>query len=163
MTSEAFSSELSGSDVIEVRYNASIAFAIAAGLILIVVLSFAAAGWKGWSLLIWNLWLVVIIPLYLWRSFDRRPVLLLDKDGLRDRRLGSVLLPWSQLKSATAATNRIGALCGVVLNFDRVITIFPPGIAVSKVEILVRGLDTDPRTLLEHVRHFAPHAAIEAA
>src|SRR5262245_17112696 len=103
MTSEAFSSELSGSDVIEVRNNASLAFAIAAGVILIVVLSFAAAGWQGWFLLIGNTWFVFVIPLYPWRRFDRRPVLLLDKDGFHDRRLGFVLLPWFRLKSANAS------------------------------------------------------------
>src|SRR5215510_976529 len=163
MTSEAFSSELSGSDVIEVRDNASLAFAIAAGVILIVALSFAAAGWRGWFLLIGNTWFVVVIPLYVWRRFGRRPVLLLDKDGFRDRRLGFVLLPWSRLKSANASQNRIGALSGVVLKFDRLMTIFPPGITVSEVEIPLLGLDTDPLILLEHVRRFAAHATVETA
>jgi hypothetical protein len=71
----------------------------------------------------------VVVCYLVWRIFDRRVVISLDADGIRDRRLGSVLLRWSHIKHAEAVNydetsgSHSGANCGVLLRLDRPITI----------------------------------------
>lgn len=111
-----------------------------------------------------------------WQLCDRRPVLLLDHSGLRDRRMRWVVLPWSQLISVKAVPipNPVGwgpayaSIMNVEFEFDRPIAV--PSIdwlgrrsvlSKSKIVIDIRGLDVGVVKFLDHVRHFAPAAKVE--
>ena len=112
----------------------------------------------------------------LWQLCDRRPVLLLDDSGLRDRRMRWIELPWSQLLfvKAVPLPNPFGSgpffvsIMNVEFELDRQITV--PSIdwlgrwsvsPKSKIVIQLRGLDVSVGKFLDHIRHFAPKATVE--
>jgi hypothetical protein len=170
MASDGASSELPGTNAVEVHYHAASAFWVAGGISALALIVLTLGKWTllGFiHLLVWNLSALVLIPYFLWRGLDRRPILVLDEEGLRDRRLGSVLLPWSQLKRASEYCPWTGGLlnteAGVVLHFDRVITVFPwgAGQALTSIVIRVAALEISPHILLDLIRRFAPHAQID--
>src|SRR5262249_33483595 len=147
MTLEALPSEPANGNVIEVRYDAqtnlwlTVVFAIA--ITFPIALGGLAQGWFG------LLRPIIAAPFFFtacgyagyfaWCAFDRRPVLVLDENGLRDRRLGSVLLPWARLRRASHEVSWwIGQQANVRLQFDRVIIINPRGMGSAVSEIVVR-------------------------
>lgn len=112
----------------------------------------------------------------LWQLCDRRPVLLLDHTGLRDRRMRWVELPWSQLifVKAVPIPNPVGwgpafaSIMNVEFEFDRQIAVQSIDwlwrwsvSSKSKIVIDLRGLDVGVAKFLDHVRHFAPAAKVE--
>ena len=101
----------------------------------------------------------------IWFAVDRRPVLILDAQGLRDRRQGSALLPWSDMTRAEAIYfQRLwGRQMGVRLHFRKnvPIRIFCRWSPVTTVYIATRRLNVEPVQLVEYLKRFAPHVAVD--
>ena len=158
----------------EIRYSVTanlLGAALFGGLALLFVAMGSASG--PWRLALH--WIGVVgfslgALYFLWRSFDRRPVIVLHREGLRDRRLGFGLIPWSRLTDVWALQNaRFAGMQQVCLQFDRDLAIRRwrtlPVLSVcgvtawkARVVIALNMLDVPPRDFVTAVRRLAPHA-----
>jgi hypothetical protein len=115
-----------------------------------------------------GLFLLCALIWHAWAAMSRRPLIVLDRQGLRDRRLGFHLLPWADLLRLDPEARGWGVENrGVCLHFRRGVPIFLPReprpgdvYPTRVVDIPLFATDTAPAELIEHVKRFAPHVTI---
>jgi hypothetical protein len=135
-------------------------------------------------LLYWagGFFLLGVTAFSIWRAFfDHVPVLVLDENGLRDRRLNFVLVPWSRLVRAEVRSKSILSIA-VLLQFDRALLLpryprdalfspivravrklmglRPPLLETRELLIPLTDLDTTYREIFDYIRRLAPHASV---
>jgi hypothetical protein len=154
---------VSTDDVITIRYCAKV-YSIAAAAFVVLLLISGAARWETFSTDV-RAWLLAgVIFFVLWRALDRRPVLILNRTGFRDRRLGTALFPWSAVSRVEPVSNDWLKFQGVTLHFDRNVTVarFYGSYETSAVFIKMGpGIDIEPGRFVEYLRRFAPDVAID--
>ena len=104
------------------------------------------------------------------RALNNGVVIVMDVHGIRDRRLGPMLLPWSDIKRAAAyhhsPFSRSGYRAEISLHLVRKITI-RDGLfgekAASEVFILLRTMEIEPAQFVERMRRFAPELEIDTS
>jgi hypothetical protein len=163
-------SDVEGSNAIEIKYRTA---PYVVGSVTLAPLFFFSL-WMEWSTELKG-WTVSAIcaggAVYcIWRALDRRPVVVLDEKGLRDRRLGFVHWPWSRLKSVDAINDaprlpysfQRERHCGVMLHFDsNVASSTWRGESLQSSAFLnLLTTQVGPAQFVEYVRRYAPHVMI---
>ena len=165
----ASSSEVESGNAIKIKYRTApyvvLTVAVLAPLSMYSILSMTSdASLRDWILAA----VCVGGTIYcIWRALDWRPVLVLDENGLRDRRLGLVHLPWSRLRrveaiNESAESSSSGRRCGVALHFDHNVAPSSSNGESLQPTVFINLMTTEigPAQFLEHVRRYAPHATI---
>jgi hypothetical protein len=143
----------------------TIAAIFAIALIVSTLLGYNWLGGPSWFGVALGL-LTLVGLAYRSRTFlDRRPVVVLDANGIRDRRLVLPLpvIPWSRIMRAQVEAKlawkvpRIGITLRLRENPDGTGPTFPYVIYIDLV-----SLDIDPRNFVEHIRRLAPQLPIDA-
>jgi hypothetical protein len=150
---------VSHDDVIEIRYNTKLAVvAIGATGVLVAVTAIFSNGWFDVGL---GLLILVLLAYKSYRFLDRSPVVILDADGVRDRRLGSAPIPWSQIRRARWTEQFAdGLFSGVTLELgkrnEQLGQVFTREIYVDLVIT-----DSSPFMFIDHVHRFAPNVQVD--
>jgi hypothetical protein len=161
-------------DVVEIRngLRAGHVFVIALKLGLGLFLCGAAAygSWRGAPIgplaFAWIAGLggVALGLIHLQVGLDRTIQLVLSPEGFRDRRSGSVLIPWPAVREArnlgpgnTANVIELDLTEDVPVGSDILSGAGNRGSGLRRVRIPLDELDTNAREMLAHIRRFAPH------
>jgi hypothetical protein len=161
-----------GNRTIEIRYKRSNFFG---GIAICVML---VAGGIAWAILapsqvsMFVLLFAFLAPIILFeraRTFlDPRPVVVMDASGIRDRRLGFLLIPWSRISSADVENRVTGIFIGKTADLhvgvrlhlkERLLTSNPA--LPEQVYVDLAPFDTDVNEFVKQMRHFAPHLRID--
>jgi hypothetical protein len=162
----SFSRSAGSTRAVEIQYRRSNFFGV---LTIFVVV---AAGGIAWALLDPSersiLWAVIglvslVVVVFQTRTvLDRTPVVVIDAIGIRDRRLGLPLIPWSRITSADVV-NRVRASGSLYVGVRFHIEESPNGSDSFPYNVYIdmAPFDMTVKEFVEHVRHFAPHLPID--
>jgi hypothetical protein len=106
-----------------------------------------------------------LLPLLIWWVIDRRPVLVLNANGIRDRRLSFDVLPWSEITRAEVLSysRPLKTYSGVRLHFRRhmMMVTYLRAVWESEAFVSLEGLDVHPLQMVEYLTRFAPHVSVD--
>jgi hypothetical protein len=157
-----------GNCAIEIRYKRSNFFLAIAICVMLVAggIAWAVLAPSEQSMFVVILGFTALIAIPRARMFlDRRPVVVIDAIGIRDRRLGLPLIPWPRITGADVenrVTNLSAAIINVGVRFHiqdghvRSNPAFPDSVYVD-----LAPFDMDVNEFVKYVRHFAPHLRID--
>ena len=156
--------------VVEIRRSAAL-YLLLAALVVIIVFFVAdvrlhrPGGLTFDSFRPRDLLLLVLPPVLFWWAIDRRPVLVLNTRGLRDRRLSFDVLPWSEMThvEVLSYSRPLESNYGVRLHFRRHMMMETYFRADWKSEAFVnlQGLDVHPTQMVEYLARFAPDVSVD--